>query len=196
MKVHCRVTRGICVMKAKFFLAVTVIMTILFLSPCLAKEETTPQRDYSFVFTPSYEMELVSINSASLHRLFLDTYSQGIGPQISNKTARYWLGETWSVFWTYMYIIWPHELGHWVRGKQGTGEFIFHNYALPFPHTTVEMPVNATLEDDIVISIADIESAPKERKMDLTNIDRFALFASNLTEENVIFIDDVRLEPN
>ena len=134
-----------------------VIISFFLLSVCMANDENFQQRDYTFVVAPSYEMEIVSHNSESLNRLFQDTYTKDIGPLIGNNTARYWLGESWAVFWTYMYIIWPHESGHWIRGKQGAGDFIFHNYALPFPYTTVDMAPEATLEDEILISIGGFE---------------------------------------
>ena len=144
-------------MKEKTLQFSVVCMTILFLSVVQANEERPHQRDYTFVIAPSYEMDLVSVNSWSLNRLVQDTYTKGIAPLIKNESARFWLGEGWGVFWTYMHIIWPHEFGHWIRGKQGAGDFIFHNAALPFPYTTVQLPEDATLEDEIIISIGGFE---------------------------------------
>jgi len=47
--------------------------------------------------------------------------------------------------------------------------------------------------NDIFILMADIKNAPKDRKMDLGNIYAMGLFASNLKEEKVIYIDEVKL---
>ncbi len=47
--------------------------------------------------------------------------------------------------------------------------------------------------NEIFISMDDIKNGPQEREIDLDNISNFALFAMNLEEEKVIYIDDVRL---
>lgn len=115
------------------------------------------QREYAFTIPSGHELDAIAVNSMGLNRAVQDVYTRGIAPAIGNETARHWLGEGWDVFWTYMFIIWPHEMGHWTRGKQGTGDFIIHNYSLPIPYTTVELADNATLEDEIVISIGGFE---------------------------------------
>ena len=56
-----------------------------------------------------------------------------------------------------MHVIWPHEFGRPVRVKQGPGECIFHHVALPFPYTMVALSEDATLENEIVISIGGFE---------------------------------------
>ncbi|MDH5509791.1 MAG: hypothetical protein OEZ32_05480 [Nitrospinota bacterium] len=116
-----------------------------------------PERRYVFAVSPQPELELASIYGVTLNNMAQDAYLLHIGPALGEGTGEKVASSTWTVFWTYMAVIWPHEMGHWLRSQQVEGEFVFHNYALPFPHTTFEKTDKTTLEDEIFLSIGGFE---------------------------------------
>jgi len=141
-------------------LAYLAVIPFFFCAPGAAmaqKSADAPDRIYTFAGATSPEVELSAIYGVSLNNLTQDIYLNHIGPALGQGTGEKVAATTWSVFWTYFYIIWPHEMGHWLRAQQVEGEFVFHNYALPFPHTTFEDNEKTTLEEEILLSIGGFE---------------------------------------
>ena len=116
-----------------------------------------PERIYTFAGAATPEVELSAIDGVTLNNLTQDIYLNHIGPSLGEGTGEKVAFNVWAVFWTYFYIIWPHEMGHWLRSQQVEGDFVFHNYALPFPHTTFEKTEKTTLEEEILLSIGGFE---------------------------------------
>ncbi|MDH5756813.1 MAG: hypothetical protein OEZ55_09115 [Nitrospinota bacterium] len=134
--------------------------SLIFLLPFhtpLAWCEEAPERRYRFALSSQPEVEMSSINGVTLNNLAQDIYLNHLGPTLGEGTGEKITAATWSVFWTYMLVIWPHEMGHWLRSQQIEGDFVFHNYALPFPHTTFEKTDKTTIEDEIFLSIGGFE---------------------------------------
>ncbi len=115
-----------------------------------------PTRQYNFVYAPGYDLRTVSMASPTLNRLTQDAYLYGIAPHLPRKVGNV-IGFGWSAFFTYTTMLWPHEFGHWSRAQQVDSSFIFHNAMPLLPHTTVEMPANASLADNALLSVGGFE---------------------------------------
>lgn len=134
-------------------------IAILIFLPMLvevANAESIPHK-YHLMAPFTYDLYSVALNGTTLDKAAHDLYLQQIDPAISNKTVGSITSELWSIFWTYMSTLWPHEMGHWMRAPQVGGRFNFKNYSLPVPHTTMDMPDDSSYLDHALVSVAGFE---------------------------------------
>jgi hypothetical protein len=137
-------------------LALAALLTV---SPAMAADTSDfilPQREYRFVLASGYDLRTSAVAGPTLNRMTQDAYLYGISPHLSDGLNRV-LGTTWSVFFTYTTMLWPHEFGHWSRAQQVDSQFVFENYMPLLPHTTVEMPDDATHADSALLSVGGFE---------------------------------------
>ncbi len=138
---------------------VASLCALLAASPALAAETSDfepPEREYKLVFAPAHDLHMVSTASPTLNRVAQDAYLYGIGPHLPPVLDTV-LGTTWSAFFTYTTMLWPHEFGHWSRAQQVDSRFIFHDVMPLLPHTTVEMPDDASHADSALLTVGGFE---------------------------------------
>jgi len=140
--------------RVRFVLIVILLCTVTLSDQGYSQAE--PYREYRFVFGLPDEIETIATAGVSLNKVFMDIYYKGLGPLIPKAVAPF--TETiWSVFWTYMFTLWPHEFGHWARAKQVGGNFIIHDFGFPFPKAEMDLPPNIPLEEETLTSIGGFE---------------------------------------
>lgn len=125
-------------------------------APADAEPYRPPARSYTLAYATHGDLRTWSYAGPLLHRATQDAYLYGLAPRLG-PTADRILGTAWSVFFTYTTMLWPHELGHWSRAREVDSRFIFHNAMPLLPHTTVEMPDDATNEDRALLSAGGFE---------------------------------------
>jgi len=54
-------------------------------------------------------------------------------------------------------MIWSHEFGHSIRAEQVGGHFNIHDFGLPKPSTTVDLPADISLENEAIFVTAGFE---------------------------------------
>ena len=102
-------------------------------------------RYYELLIAPNYDLHNSALNGLTVFKGALDIYDFGLRKKLPKKLGNV-LGGIWSFSVTYLSMIWQHEFGHSLRASQSGGYFKIHNFALPFPHTTMHLPENADYE--------------------------------------------------
>ena len=54
-------------------------------------------------------------------------------------------------------MLWSHEMGHYIRAEQIGGKFNIHNFGLPVPYTTADLPPDVSLTDEAIFVTAGFE---------------------------------------
>lgn len=109
-------------------------------------KDSSYHREYTLLIAPNYDLNNSAINGLTVFKGTQDVFTHGIRPYLSPNAGNI-LSSVWSFGCTYLSMIWPHEFGHSLRAKQMGGNFNIHNFGLPFPYTTMELPNTATFED-------------------------------------------------
>jgi hypothetical protein len=114
------------------------------------------QRTYEFEIYNNYDLRNSSRNAISAYRVLND----GFGSLISSKMKPKAGDITKAVFnfaTTYLTMLWSHEFGHSIRARQVGGKFNIHNFALPVPYSTADLPTNISLVDEALFVTAGFE---------------------------------------
>jgi hypothetical protein len=121
-------------------------------------QEIPIHRDYSYIFSPNYDIHNTSINTRTTGKLLNDAFNRGLGPKIKNTTVRNITGGVWSFFTTFSAMIWSHEFGHMLRARQVGGKFSIEKYAFPVIHGKMELPPNTSLTNNSLTIIGGFEA--------------------------------------
>jgi len=103
-------------------------------------------RHYEFGGAPNYDLNNVAINGLTAYKLSQDAFTYGVRPYLPKKLGNVTAG-IWSFSTTFLAMIWSHEFGHSMRANQIGGHFNIHNFGVPFPYTTMDLPANASYID-------------------------------------------------
>lgn len=107
---------------------------------------TNYYRYYEFGGAPNYDLNNVAINGLTAYKLSQDAFTYGIRPCLPKKVGKVAAG-IWSFSTTFLAMIWSHEFGHSMRARQIRGQFNIHNFAVPFPYATMDLPADASFMD-------------------------------------------------
>lgn len=109
-------------------------------------QDSTWVRTYEFGFYSSYDLRNSSTNAVSTHRALNDGFKSLVVSKMNPKAGNISRG-IFAFATTYLTMIWSHEFGHSIRAKQVGGTFNIHNFGLPIPYTTADLPANISLEN-------------------------------------------------
>ena len=133
---------------------VACLIVISFQHPLLAAAEL---RSYPISFGHLTDSRFAATNGITLNKLAYDgMYRSGLVNHIP-KPAQPWIETTWSVFWTFNFTMWPHDMGHWARANQAGGDFVIDEYRFPFPLARMVDAPNATAAEQTLMSVGGFE---------------------------------------
>ncbi|UCH11179.1 MAG: hypothetical protein JSU61_04630 [Fidelibacterota bacterium] len=127
-----------------------LIFTLLLASGIHA--QTEPHREVRLLLGSQEESELIATAGISLNKVLQDLYYRGIDPMLPPKLQPV-TEITWSVVWTFMCSMWPHEFGHWARARQTGGDFIVTQFGFPFPKAKMIQPDSTNLREEALSSL-------------------------------------------
>lgn len=136
-------------------LALIVLLSLLFIMPTAKGQQDSTynhSRQYSLVYGPHYELETFATTGITLNKVFTDIYYRGFANEIPQKLAP-WTDTIWSIFWSFMCTMWPHDGGHWSRAQQVGGDFVITKFGFPFPVAEMRLPDVLDPKDETLISI-------------------------------------------
>lgn len=107
------------------------------------KSQARPYREYRFLIGDPQELELIATAGNTLNKALIDIYYKGIRSHVPGKIQPF-VETTWSIFWTYMCTMWPHDFGHRARARQIGGDFVIESFGFPFPVARMDIPPSCT----------------------------------------------------
>ena len=128
----------------------------------IKKEVTDEMGDYKrdHPLTANYlpDIRISGNNGIALFRFTEDAFIHFIAPHLKGVFGHV-IGTGWNMATVYLFTLWPHEFGHWMRAEEIGIKFKFHNYMPFFPHTTIEIPEGRVLtnEEAALVSVAGFE---------------------------------------
>ncbi|MFC1499930.1 hypothetical protein ACFL6T_02805 [Candidatus Zixiibacteriota bacterium] len=115
-----------------------------------------PFREYRFLIGNLEEVELFATTGKTLNNMLMDVYFRGLSPKLPAAIEPFTeIG--WSVFWTFMTTMWPHDGGHWARAQQLGGDFRIMKFRFPFPEAVMIPPPGGSPVKSTLTSIAGFE---------------------------------------
>jgi len=111
-----------------------------------------PEREYRFMFGTMTEVDLFASAGISLNRISQDVFYRGFGPRLPEKLQPF-AEITWSIFWNFIFTMWPHDGGHWARANQIGGDFHIRRFGFPFPDAVMIQPPSHVVGEGTLSSI-------------------------------------------
>lgn len=114
------------------------------------------QRKYDFGIYNNHDLRNSSTNAIGTYRVLNDGFDALVTSRLNSKVG----GVTKAVFnfaTTYLTMLWSHEIGHSIRANQVDGKFNIHNFGLPIPYTTVDLPEDISLMNEAIFVTAGFE---------------------------------------
>ena len=112
-------------------------------------QDTLWQRTYDFGIYNNYDLRNSSTNFIGTYRLINDGLNSLVDAKLKNKPTAANVTKGIANFATnYLTMLWSHEMGHYLRAKQVGGHFNIHNFGLPVPDATADLPADISLIDE------------------------------------------------
>ena len=125
-------------------------------SVTIIAQDSTWQRTYDFSAYNNYDLRNSSRNFISTFRVINDGYTSVIDAKMKPKVGAVTKGVL-NFATIYLTMLWSHEMGHYIRAKQVGGQFNIHNFGLPVPYTTADLPEDISLTDEAIFVTAGFE---------------------------------------
>jgi hypothetical protein len=119
-------------------LQIILICTLILASFSVFANKTDSKWGDEAIFVgtiPKYGSEASSLNFWSTFMIFEHGYDQWVNKNLSG-IPRWTLGFIWQFFITYEFVVWPHEVGHWIRHREFGHQFIVLDLSFPRPEGT------------------------------------------------------------
>lgn len=139
--------------KMKYIIAISMILALSF---NVHGQDGQWQRQYDFGVYNNHDLRNSSVNAIGAFRLINDGFDTLVTSKMKPKAGAI----TKSVFTfatTYLSMLWSHEMGHYIRAKQIGGNFNIHNFGLPVPYTTADLPSDVSLTNEAIFVTAGFE---------------------------------------
>ena len=142
-------------MKNKWHFIIIVMALIVHINFCQGQDTLLP-RTYDFGVYNQYDLRNSSTNMISTYRLLHDGFEKGVSSKMNPKLGKISQGifDFASIFLT---MVWSHEFGHSLRARQVGGKFNIHNFGVPIPYTTADLPESISLVDETIFVTAGFE---------------------------------------
>ncbi len=134
---------------------VIAISLMIFAANCFGQDSLWT-RTYEFGIYNNYDLRNSSRNGISTYRVLNDGFNSLIASKMKPNAANISKG-VFTFVSTYLTMLWSHEFGHSLRAKQVGGKFNIHNFALPVPYTTADLPADISLVDEAIFVTAGFE---------------------------------------
>jgi len=128
----------------------------IFISNFSFGQDSVWQRTYDFGFYNNYDLRNSSTNMIGVFRLLNDGFNEGIASKMNPKLGNISKG-VFGFANVFLTMVWSHEFGHSLRAKQVGGQFNIHDFGIPIPYTTVDLPPTISLEDEAIFVTAGFE---------------------------------------
>jgi hypothetical protein len=138
----------------RLFLIPIMFFTI---SICCFGQDSLWQRTYDFGIYNNYDLRNSSTNMIGAFRLLNDGFNEGVVSKMKNPKIINVSKGVFSFATVYLAMVWSHEFGHSLRAKQVGGNFNIHNFGIPIPYTTADLPPSISLVDEAIFVTAGFE---------------------------------------
>lgn len=115
-------------------------------------------RDYTLIYATGYDLMNSAVNLNTAGKMVYDAWFRGIAPKITNNTIRNSVGTGWMILTRWALLLFPHELGHWLRARQVGGNFGFERFAFPGIIGWMKLPEDSPIEHHILALIGGLET--------------------------------------
>lgn len=139
--------------KIKSIIITTAILTCSFYG---IGQDSLWQRTYEFGIYNNHDLRNSSHNAISTHRLLNDGFETYVTSKMKPVVGNISKG-VFSFATTYLTMLWSHEFGHSIRAHQVDGKFNIHNFGLPVPYTTADLPDDISLPNEAIFVTAGFE---------------------------------------
>lgn len=140
----------------KHLKCLSLLIVLFSIALSVKGQDSLWQRKYEFAIYNNHDLRNSSLNIISAYRLIND----GFDSLIVSRMGRTSGGITKGIFsfaTTYLAMLWSHEFGHSIRANQVGGKFNIHNFGLPVPYTTADLPSDISLLDEAIFVTAGFE---------------------------------------
>jgi len=135
---------------------VVIAISLLILTANCFGQDSLWTRTYEFGIYNNYDLRNSSRNAISTHRVLNDGFNSLVTSKMKPKAANI-SKAVFTFASTYLTMLWSHEIGHSIRARQVGGTFNIHNFNLPVPYTTVDLPEDISLVDEAIFVSAGFE---------------------------------------
>jgi hypothetical protein len=139
----------------KLGVLIVTIASLINATDCFGQDSTW-QRTYDFTAYNNYDLRNSSRNFISAFRAINDGYTSVVDANMKPKGAAITKGAL-NFATIYLTMLWSHEMGHYIRAEQVGGHFNIHNFGLPVPYTTADLPEDISLVDEAIFVTAGFE---------------------------------------
>lgn len=120
------------------------ILILVALNYSLYGQDSQMQRTYAFGAYNNFDLRNSSVNAIGTYRLINDGFDSLLSSKLPPKPGRI-AKNIFTFATTYLTMLWSHEMGHVIRAEQVGGKFNIHNFGLPIPFTTADLPADISL---------------------------------------------------
>ena len=138
----------------KLVVVLVSIAAMINISDCFGQDSTW-QRTFDFTAYNNYDLRNSSQNFISAFRAIDDGFYALVKPMkpVPQNISK----AVFNFASIYLTMIWSHEMGHYFRAEQVGGHFYIHDFGIPIPYTTVELPDDISLTDEALFVTAGFE---------------------------------------
>jgi len=133
-----------------------MLVSLLFYTINSFAQDSLWQPTYEFGIFNNYDLRNSSKNAIATHHILNDGFKSLVVSKMSPTLGGISRG-LFSFSTTYLTMLWSHELGHSLRAKQVGGTFNIHNFGLPVPYTTADLPTDISLVNRAIFVTAGFE---------------------------------------
>ena len=135
---------------------ILIFNVLLITSTCSFGQDSLWQRTYEFGIYNNYDLRNSSGNFIGAHRAINDGISWLVDGRMKPVAANITKG-FFNFTTNYLTMLWSHEIGHSIRARQVGGAFNIHNFGLPVPYTTADLPSDISLINEALFVTAGFE---------------------------------------
>lgn len=142
-------------MKRKRTVVIAISLLIFTAANCFGQDSLWV-RTYDFGIYNNNDLRNSSENAISTYRVLNDGFSSLVTSKMNPKVGNITKG-VFNFATTFLTMLWSHEFGHSLRARQVGGKFNIHNFNVPVPYTTADLPEDISLTDEALFSAAGFE---------------------------------------
>jgi hypothetical protein len=133
-----------------------ILFSLIALAGTSYGQDSLWQRTYEFGVYNNYDLRNSSVNAISTYRVLNDGFTSLVSSKMKPNTGSVAKG-AFSFATTYLTMLWSHEFGHSLRAEQVGGSFNIHDFGLPVPYTTADLPEDISMTNEAIFVTAGFE---------------------------------------
>lgn len=135
---------------------IVIAISLLIFSVNCFGQDSLWVRTYEFGVYNNYDLRNSSENAISTYRVLNDGFDSLVTSKMNPKVGAISKG-VFDFATVFLTMLWSHEFGHSLRARQVGGKFNIHNFRLPVPYTTADLPADISLTNEALFSAAGFE---------------------------------------